>query len=71
MNMCADLLSSFGRSKDSYDRDLGFFIGLRGLDIVSEEGIEWSWSRLIIINTVQPDAEEVHGLSVLLIRRAH
>ena len=60
MNMRANLLTSFRRSKDSDDWNFGFLIDLRGFDIVSKEGIEQSWRRLVVIYAVQSDTEEFH-----------
>jgi hypothetical protein len=71
MNMRANLLASFCAAKDSDDGNFGLLVNLRGLDIVSEEGIEISRSRLVIIDAVQPDAKEFHGEQEMLVGRAH
>jgi hypothetical protein len=61
MNVRTNLLAGFRRSKDSDDRNFGFFADLRRPDIVSEEGIELTRRSLVIVDAVQPDTkEEVH-----------
>jgi hypothetical protein len=71
MDMRANLLPSFRRSKHSDDRNFGFLIDLRGLDIVSKEGIKLGRRRLVIVYAVQPDTEEFHREELLLVWRAH
>lgn len=71
MDMRANLLTGLCRAKDSDDGNLGLFADLRGVDIVSKYRIELGWSRLVIINTIQPHAEKIHGERDLSLRRAH
>ena len=61
MDMRANLLTSLCGSEDSDDGNFGLLGDLRGLDIVSEDRIELGWSRLVIVNAVQPDTEKIHG----------
>ena len=71
MNMRANFLPSFRGSEDSDDRNGGFSIDLRRLDVVSQDGIELGWGRLVIVNAVQSNAEEVHRGEDILVWRMH
>lgn len=60
MNMSTDLLSSFSRPEYPNDRNLGLFVCLRELNIVSKLRIKFGRESLVAIYAVQSDTKKVH-----------
>lgn len=58
--MSADFLASFSRAKDSNYWHFGLMLQLRASHIASKLRIIRCWLRLIMINTVEPNTEELH-----------
>lgn len=71
MDMRANFLASLSRAKDPDDWNFGFFTDLRRLDIVSKDRIKLRWSGLVIVDAVQSDAEEIHGIEEASSWREH
>lgn len=60
MYMSADFLPSFRCPKDSYNWDLRLILYLRRPDVVLEDGIVFGRRRLVVIDAIQADAEQLH-----------
>ena len=60
MDMGADLLSRFGSSKDPDDRYLRLYLLLRAPIPPWQSRVEFCGSRLVMVDTVEPDAEGIH-----------
>ena len=61
MNVGADLLTRLGRSKYADDGNLGLSRKLRGSDIFTKPGVVLGRCGLVVIDTVEPNLEDVHS----------
>lgn len=70
MNMGADFLASLRRSEHPDNRDPGLFTQLRWPHIISKRGVIFGWDGLVVVNAVQPHAENVHDGLYMVARSA-
>lgn len=60
MDMGTDLLACFSRPKGANDRYLWPFISLRYTDAIWHGRVEFRWSCLIMIDTIQTNSKDIH-----------